>query len=78
MKKKLIFAIATGLFAVATVFNMNILQANSVGNVSLEGIAVMARALPENIDQLFDLCTREDNKRCSLGNGWYAEDFRNK
>jgi len=44
MKKKIIIASATVLFAVATVFNMNLLQGNSVGNISLESIAVMARA----------------------------------
>lgn len=49
MKKKIIFAITTGLFAIATVFNINILQANSVGDVSLESISVMAQAQWENI-----------------------------
>jgi hypothetical protein len=48
MKKKIIFAIATGFFAVATVFNMNVLQANSAGDVSLDAIAVMAQAQNEN------------------------------
>jgi|SRR5690554_113533 len=48
MKKKIIFAIATGFFAVATVLNMNMLQANSAGDVSLESIAVMAQAGYEN------------------------------
>ncbi|SKC06729.1 hypothetical protein [Alkalitalea saponilacus] len=49
MKKKLIFALATGFFAAATVFNMNVLQGNSVGDVSLENIATMAQARdPEN------------------------------
>lgn len=47
MKKKMFFAIATGFFAVATVLNMNILQANSAGDVSLESIAVMAQAQSE-------------------------------
>lgn len=48
MKKKVIFAVATGLFALATVFNMNMLQSNSAGDVSLESIAVMALANGEN------------------------------
>jgi hypothetical protein len=48
MKKKLIFAIAIGFFAVATVFNMNMLQTNDAGDISLEGIAVMAQAQNEN------------------------------
>jgi hypothetical protein len=47
MKKKLIFALAIGFFAVATVFNMNMLQTNDAGDISLEGIAVMAAAWPE-------------------------------
>ena len=48
MKKKIIFAVATGFFAVATVFNMNLLQGNSVGDVSLDAIAVMAKAQNES------------------------------
>ncbi|HTO15417.1 MAG TPA: hypothetical protein VLZ83_06585 [Edaphocola sp.] len=44
MKKKVIFAVATGLFALAMVFNMNVLQSNSAGDVSLESITVMAQA----------------------------------
>ena len=47
MKKKIIIASATVLFAVATVFNMNLLQGNSVGDVSLDAIAVMAQAQGE-------------------------------
>ncbi|ASB47948.1 hypothetical protein [Alkalitalea saponilacus] len=49
MKKKLFFAIATGFFAVATMFNMNILQGNSAGDISLDAIAVMAQAQDENV-----------------------------
>ncbi len=48
MKKKVIFAVATGLFALAMVFNMNVLQSNSAGDVSLESIAVMAQASGES------------------------------
>ena len=44
MKKKIIIASATALFAVTTMFNMNLLQGNSVGDVSLDDIAVMAQA----------------------------------
>ncbi|URW80346.1 hypothetical protein [Xiashengella succiniciproducens] len=47
MKKKIILASATVLFAVATMFNMNMLQGNSVGDVSLESIALMAKASGE-------------------------------
>ncbi len=44
MKKKIIFAVATGLFTVATMFNMNMLQSNNASDVSLDAIAVMAQA----------------------------------
>jgi hypothetical protein len=47
MKNKIIFAVATGFFAVATVFNMNLLQGNSAGDVSLDAIGVMAQAKSE-------------------------------
>lgn len=47
MKKKIIFAIATSFFAVATVLNINVFQENSVGDVSLDAIAVMAQAQTE-------------------------------
>lgn len=48
MKKKIIFAVATGFFAVATMFNMNLLQANSAGDVSLDAISVMSQAEAES------------------------------
>ncbi|WP_026472956.1 hypothetical protein [Alkaliflexus imshenetskii] len=48
MKKKIFFAIATAFFAVATVFNMNALQGGSVGDISLDAIAVMAQAQRES------------------------------
>ena len=48
MKKKVIFAVATGLFALAMVFNMNVLQSKNAGDVSLESIAVMAQANGES------------------------------
>ena len=44
MKKKIVFAVATGFFAVATVFNMNVLSSKSAEDASLESIAVMAQA----------------------------------
>jgi hypothetical protein len=47
MKKKIIFAVATGFFAVATVFNMNMLQGNIAGDVSLDAISIMAQAQSE-------------------------------
>jgi len=48
MKKKIIFAVATGLFAVATVFNMNMLQSNSASDISLENIMIMQKAEAES------------------------------
>lgn len=47
MKKKIIFAVATSFFAVATVFNMDLLQANSASDVSLESIMIMQKAEAE-------------------------------
>src|SRR5690606_5221390 len=47
MKKKIVFAVATGFFAVATVFNMNLLQSNKAGDVYLDAIAVIAQAQKE-------------------------------
>ena len=48
MKKKIIFAVATGFFAVATMFNLNMLQSNKAGDVSLDAISVMAQAQSES------------------------------
>ena len=62
MKKKIIFAVATGFFAVATVFNMNLLQGNSAGDVSLDAIAVMAQAT-------------EEAEEASLITGWLYDVF---
>jgi hypothetical protein len=80
MKKKIIFAVATGLFALATVFNMNVLQSNSAGDVSLESIAVMAQAqdgesgggsnsdcnlcVVTNLGKIVFSCKREVGKTC--------------
>ncbi len=47
MKKKIIFAIATSFFAVATMFNMNMVQSNSAGDISLENIMIMQKAEAE-------------------------------
>jgi hypothetical protein len=44
MKKKIFIGIAMSLFAVATVFNMNISEQSEAGDVSLDAIAVMAQA----------------------------------
>ena len=47
MKKKIIIASATVLFAAAAVFNINLLQGNGMSEVSLDDIAVMAQAQAE-------------------------------
>ncbi|MGM0505515.1 MAG: hypothetical protein ACQESQ_12900 [Bacteroidota bacterium] len=44
IKKKAIFGMFAGLFAVATVFNMGMLNENGDGDISLDAIAVMAKA----------------------------------
>jgi membrane protein implicated in regulation of membrane protease activity len=48
MKKKIFIGIAMSLFAVATVFNMNISEQGNAGDVSLDAIAVMAQANGED------------------------------
>ncbi len=47
MKKKITFAVVTGFFVVATMLNMNMLQANNAADVLLKNIAVMAQAQDE-------------------------------
>jgi hypothetical protein len=49
MKKKFFIGIAMSLFAVATVFNMNISEQNNSNDVSLDAIAVMAQAQSEMV-----------------------------
>jgi hypothetical protein len=44
MKKKIFIGIAMSLFAVATVFNMNISEQGNAGDVSLDAIKTMAQA----------------------------------
>jgi hypothetical protein len=44
LKKKVIFGMVAGLFAVATVFNMSMLNENGAGDVSLDAVALMAQA----------------------------------
>ena len=66
MKMKIFFAIATGFFAVATVFNMNALQGGSVGDISLDAIAVMAQAQsetnnPDPTDNIWERHYHDDN-----------------
>ena len=49
MKKKFFIGIAMSLFAVATVFNMNIAEQSNAGDVSLDAIEVMAQATASEI-----------------------------
>ncbi|TCO07330.1 hypothetical protein EV194_109149 [Natronoflexus pectinivorans] len=63
MKKKLIFAIATGFFAVATVLNMNVLPGHNAGDVSLDSIAVMAQAQGD------ESSNKSSNRRCVIWDG---------
>ena len=48
IKKKVIFGMIAGLFAVVTVFNMGMLDENGTGDVSLDAIMVMAEAQIEH------------------------------
>ena len=48
MKKKIIIASASVLFAVASVLNINMLQSGKPSDVSLDAIAVMAKAQSES------------------------------
>jgi hypothetical protein len=61
MKKRIIFAITTIFFAVVTIFNMEILQPNAAGDISLESISVMAQAQ-----------TEDGNGSCSGGRWQYV------
>ena len=64
MKKKIMFAIATCFFAVATVFNMNMLQVNSAGDISLDAIAVMAQAQSNELPEVKIICSSGGDGRC--------------
>ena len=59
MKKKFFIGIAMSLFAVATVFNMNLSEQNEAGDVSLDAIEVMAQAEAE-----FNACPGPMTWRC--------------
>ncbi len=63
MKKKLIIGIIASLFAVATVFNMGLLNFNKQSDATLEAIAVMTRA------------NSEDDTKCAYRNETHTEVF---
>jgi hypothetical protein len=44
LKKKVMLGMVAGFFAVATIFNMSMLNDNSAGDVSMDAIALMAQA----------------------------------
>ena len=57
MKKRIIIASASVLFAVASVLNVNMLQSGKPGDVSLDAIAVMAKAQSE-LPEVTIICGR--------------------
>ena len=72
MKKKIIFAVATGLFAVATVFNINMLPSNSASDISLENIMIMQKAEAES---WFMTCVYASGK-CTFPDGFTVDGIR--
>jgi hypothetical protein len=83
MKKRIFLGGAALLFAAATAFNMNMLQGNSVGDVSLDAIAVMARANGEGSNtqtkrdyaqgQIVDVRDNGDGTETAIRVGGYVE-----
>ncbi|MGQ1947701.1 hypothetical protein ACT3CD_11445 [Geofilum sp. OHC36d9] len=73
MKKKIIFAVATGLFALATIFNMNVLQSNNAGDLSLEAIAVMAQAQDELSGVVPSYEAEQQRLKDLMSNEWYTD-----
>lgn len=69
MRKKIVFAVVASLFAVATVFNMNMLQSSSAGDISLESIAVMAQAQSEGSSGLGTLYGNQSGTRFCCASG---------
>ena len=73
LKKKVIFGVVVGLFAVATVFNMSVLNESSAGDVSLDAVAVMAQADGEYHWGGSDgLCMHVRNNICVWDDGYWA------
>jgi hypothetical protein len=73
MKKKFFIGIAMSLFAIATVFNMNISEQGNAGDVSLDAIKVMAKADGELSSKIWEIyhrpsgghnCWKGGNKKC--------------
>ena len=71
MKKKIFLGGAALLFAAVTVFNMNMLQTNKAGDVSLEAIMIMQQAESESNNpechiDFFRQCSGKGGKYCNL------------
>lgn len=47
MKKKLLIAIATGIFMIAMMVNFSVTQMNKSGKLSIENISLMTQAVAE-------------------------------
>ena len=74
MKKKIIFAVATGFFAVATVFNMNLLHETYSSDTSLNAIVVMAQAnASEHDPNVFDGYKFDNKKLCCASSSYYDQ-----
>jgi len=61
MKRKFFIGGAALLFAAATLFNMSFLTGNNAGDVSMQSIAIMAKAQPESGDSD---CPSSPNSHC--------------
>jgi hypothetical protein len=61
------------LFAVATVFNMNISEQSEAGDVSLDAIAVMAQAQNGEIITIGPFCAHLTDHICRYNDGYEQE-----
>jgi hypothetical protein len=69
-KKKAIIGIAAGLFAVATVFNMSMLNEKNSSDVSLDAVSVMAEAQSESFGRSI-ACWKGTGPACVTCDGQY-------
>ena len=72
MKKKIIIASASVLFAVASVFNINMLQSNSASDIPLENIMIMQKAEAES---WFMTCVYASGK-CRFPDGFTVDGIK--
>ena len=74
MKKKIIIASASVLFAVASVLNMNLLQETYSSDTSLNAIVVMAQAnASEHDPNVFDGYKFDNKKLCCASSAYYDQ-----